>query len=293
MGEVKSGDLVYLLAGGGTTEAKLRGLCMSTIYTQPVSLYGEALICDANLLMEPLIVRGRRLQNRYANLKDGTVVTSDMYIALESTQSPPGIGTILYLAAGPGEDASVRDIISSGDMPMPDSVTSSNIAMPESALRSPVFFGGTWRADLKTFLVSFACCNRATESPLGPRAASPRRLRYGEHFHLMCAYGYLCGNIREGRDSDRLAISPTPPALPWRFVPCRTTFSPSFFPGECQAHDPSPFTLAGISCRTTGCEAGGTRVYFSASDCQDDGVVDEKKSDESPYGGVKAQQRHH
>lgn len=258
-----SGDLVFLIAGGGSpSDPPIRGLCLSTAFTAPVARYGQAWVCEASLLTAPLVVRARPLNKRYANMKDGTPISPAYYIALESTQSPANTGESFYLAAGPGEDAGARNLISSGRMPLPDSANSANLATQGTFLRSAVFTTGTWRPDLKTFLLS-SCCG-------GPslNSETPRTLRYGESFQLLSAYGYLSSITRPGHSSDTLAIAMTPAALPWRFVPCRTTFSPSGFPGDCITHGPSAFTLSGIVCKDGRCEAGGVPLYFSAAECQ-------------------------
>lgn len=274
-----------MIAGGGGPQAPpIRGLCLSTAFTAPVPQYGQAWICEASLLTAPLIVRGRPLYSRNANVNDGTPISPSLYVALESTQSPPNTGEPFYLAAGPGEDAVARQLISSGRMPAPDSANSANLATEGRHLRSPVFTASTWRPDLKTFLLS-GCCG----CPFLNKE-SPRTLRYGESFQLMSAYGYLTALPRVGHNADTLAITSTPAALPWRFIPCRVTFSPSGFPGDCIAHAPSAFTLSNISCdRTGGCNAGGTQIFFSAAECQKASLPDQKDNErqENPSGGQK------
>jgi len=258
-GVVRSGTLAYLALCG---RKPARFLCLSEIFSGgPAPCFAEARLCTAEELVLPVVVRGRPFRDRSALLSDGTPLGGSAYMALESSQSPPGQGHPLVLAVGTGGAASVADAMWRSGFPVPSSASAAGLAT-NVPMQTPLFVAASDRLELSAFLV------------MGVQ----NELYYGQPFQLLTHCGYLCGStVRPEKLT--LCLDPSHGCC-WRLLPFTTFFS-SFAPDGCLAHEPNPTSLLALACSASGCSASGRRVFLSSSECQREGEEDRERQPEA------------
>lgn len=253
-GVVRSGRLAYLVrTGGGKPE---RFLCLSrTFSVGPEPRFAEARLCSSTDLAAPIVVRGRPFTNRSATLSDDTPMGGNVFLTIESTQSPPGQGHPLILSVGTGGDAAVVREMWRYGFPIPGAASAAGLTS-NAPVQTPLFMASPDRPELSTFLV------------IGERGTEKRLLYYGAPFQLLSRHGYL-GECSDERPA-RLAVNLEPrQGFGWKLLPFSTFYS-SFAPNGCLVHLPNPTSLLSLTCSPRGCTAGGRRVYLTESQCEQD-----------------------
>lgn len=256
-GVVRSGSLAYLVLTGDTP----RFLCVSETFSGGrAPKFAEARLCTRGGLVSPVVVRGCPFTSRSSSLSDGTALGANVFLTIESSQSPPGQGHPLRLALGTGGDAAMVDEMRESGFPTPG-LTSAASLVSNVPMQTPLFMASSLRPEHSVFLL------------IGIRD----ELYYGMSFQLLSRAGYLCGSL-----DDRLALQLEPTSgCSWKLLPFANFYSP--FADGCLAHLPNPTSLLAITCSLSGCTASGRNVYLSEKRCEQEG---HDAGDEQPESRV-------